>query len=49
MNFGFVSTKLLRKMGSGRTGGSVVGDVWGKGHSSVGAGAPVRDLGRRGI
>ena len=28
---------MLRKMGSGRTGGSVVGDVWRKGHSSVGA------------
>ena len=36
-------------MVSGRTGGEVVGDVWRIGHSSVGAGAPVRELGRGGI
>ena len=40
---------VLRKMGAGRTVDSVIGDVWRKGHSSVGAGAPVREFGRRGI
>ena len=33
-------------MGSGRTGGSIIGDVWRVGHSGVGTGAPVRELGR---
>ena len=41
-----IHASVLRKMGSGRTGGSVVGDVWRVGHSGVGAGAPVRELGR---
>ena len=36
-------------MGSGRTDGGVVGDVWRKEHSSVGAGAPVWELRRGGI
>ena len=40
---------MLRKMGSDRTGSEVVGDVWRKGHWSVGAGAPVWDLGHGGI
>ena len=40
---------FLREMGSGRTSGKVVGDVWRVGHSGVGAGAPVRGLGRGGI
>ena len=35
---------MLRKMGSGRTSSEVVGDVWRKEHSSVGA--PVWELGR---
>ena len=37
---------VLWGMGSGRTGGKVVCDVWRFGHSGVGAGAPVRELGR---
>ena len=40
---------MLCKIGSGRTTSEIVGNVWKVGHSSVGAGAPVRELGRGGI